>query len=149
MSEDWKRNIVSDDAEIIRICRGIRRVAVLGIKPESEAGKPAHYVAAYLKGAGVEVVPVPVYYPDATHILGAPVFRKVAEIPGRVDLVDVFRRAEDLPPHEADLIAAKPDVVWLQLGIRDDAFAERLARAGIRVVQDRCLMVDHRHALAR
>lgn len=141
-------NLITDVAEIRRICRGLRRIAVLGIKPEDHAGQPAHYVPRYMQDAGVEVVPVPVYYPDVTTILGAPVYRRVADVPGHLDLVDVFRRPSDIPPHVDDLIAKKPDVVWFQLGIRNDEAAEALARAGIRVVQDRCLMVDHRAAIA-
>jgi predicted CoA-binding protein len=91
---------------------------------------------------------VPVYYPDVTAILGQPVYRRVADVPGPIDLVDVFRRSGDIPPHLDDLLAAKPKAVWFQLGIRNDEVAEALARAGIRVVQDRCLMVDHRRATA-
>lgn len=144
----WQSNMVSADAEILAICRAMRRVAVLGIKPESQAGQAAYYVPHYLQSAGVEVVPVPVYFPELTEMLGQKVYRRVADVPGHIDVVDVFRRSADVPPHVDDLIAAKPDVVWLQQGIRNDAAAEALARAGIRVVQDRCLMVDHRHAMA-
>lgn len=143
---DWRANLVEADEAILELCRGLRRVAVLGIKPESHATQPAHYVPRYLAQHGIEVVPVPVYYPEVTHILGQPVVRRVAEVPGELDLVDVFRRSEDVPAHVEDLIAARPRAVWLQLGIRNDAAAEALARAGIRVVQDRCLMVDHRRA---
>lgn len=145
--EDWQSNLVEDPARIADICRSARRVAVLGIKPESHADQPAHYVAAYLAEAGVTVIPVPVYYPDVTTILGAPVVRRVADAPGPIDIVDVFRRPTDIPAHVDDLIAAAPKVVWFQLGIRHDESAERLARAGIQVVQDRCLMVDHRRAV--
>ncbi len=144
----WTANLIEDEAEIRRICRGLRRIAVLGIKPESRAGEPAHYVAEHMQRAGVEVVPVPVYYPEVTTILGAPVYRRVSDVPGPIDLVDVFRRASDIPPHLDDILAKKPGVVWFQLGIRHDGAAETLARAGIRVVQDRCLMVDHRVAMA-
>jgi hypothetical protein len=143
---DWRANLIEDDATIASICREAKRVAVLGIKPESRASQAAHRVPAYLVDAGVEVVPVPVYYPDVTEILGAPVVRSVAAAPGPLDIVDVFRRSEDVPGHLEDLLAAQPRVVWLQLGIRHDETAERLARAGIRVVQDRCLMVEHRRA---
>jgi predicted CoA-binding protein len=105
-------------------------------------------VAKYLADAGVEVIPVPVYYPEVQQILGRPVYRRVADVPGPIDIVDVFRRPGDVESHVDDLIAARPAVVWLQLGIRNDQAAERLARAGIEVVQDRCLMVEHRRAVA-
>lgn len=148
MDRGHEANLITDDREILEVCRGMRRVAVLGIKPESHASQPAHYVPAYLARAGVEVVPVPVYYPEVTQILGQPVYRKVADVPGSIDCVDVFRRPQDLMPHLEDLIAAKPSVVWLQLGIHHDEFARALAEHGIRVVQDRCLMVDHRRAVS-
>jgi hypothetical protein len=93
---------------------------------------------------GAEVIPVPVYYPEATEILGRKVYRKVADVPGTVDLVDVFRKPSDIPAHLPDLLAKRPRAVWFQLGIRNDAAAEELARAGIQVVQDRCLMVEWR-----
>ncbi len=143
---DHRHRIVVDPAQIADIAAAARRVVVLGIKPESERSQPAHYVPAYLVGAGIDVVPVPVYYPNVTEILGIPVVRDLRSIQGKVDIVDVFRRSEDVYEHVDDLIALRPTTVWLQAGIRDDESADRLARAGIQVVQDRCLMVEHRHA---
>ena len=70
--------------------------------------------------------------------------RALAAGPGPIDMVNVFRRPRDIPPHVPDILAAKPQVAWLQLGIAHQEAAETLARAGIRVVQDRCLMVEHR-----
>lgn len=140
--------IHTDTASIRRIAGQARRVAVLGIKTEKQALQPAFYVAEHLVRSGVEVVPVPVYYPDVSHILGLPVVRSLSAIEGPIDIVDVFRRPQDLEAHEAELLALRPAVVWLQSGIRHDAFAERLSAAGIDVVQDRCLMVEHRAALA-
>jgi predicted CoA-binding protein len=121
-----------------------RRIAVLGIKTAARADQPAFYVPKYLQDAGFDVVPVPVYYPEATEILGRPVYRRLVDVPGDVDMVDVFRKSSDLAGHLDDILEKKPKSVWLQLGIRDDAFAERLERAGIEVVQDRCIMVEHR-----
>jgi len=136
--------VLTDHDDIARLVRSLRRVAVLGIKTEAEAGQPAIEVPRYLVSRGIDVVPVPVYFPEATRILGAPVFRRVQDVPAPVDCVDVFRRSKDLWPHLEDLKAARPRSVWLQLGIRDDAFAQALAEAGIDVVQDRCLLVEHR-----
>lgn len=136
--------ILESDDDLRAAVRSLRRVAVLGIKPESHADQPAFYVPQYLQSAGVEVVPVPVYYPDVQRILGQPVYRKLVDVPGELDAVNVFRRSKDLAPHLDELLAKKPALVWLQLGIQDDAFAGRLAEAGIDVVQNRCLMVDHR-----
>ncbi len=141
---DWRDNLIDSDAELTTILAETKRIAVLGIKTEAQAGRPAFYVPQYMAEAGYEIVPVPVYYPDVVEILGEPVYRKLAEIPEPVDMVNVFRRPRDIPPHLADILAAKPRVVWMQLGISHDEVAEALARAGIKVVQDRCLMVDHR-----
>ena len=140
----WEQNLVDDDARIAQIVRSAKRVAVLGIKTEAERDQAAFYVPEYLGAHGVEIVPVPVYYPDAREILGKPVLRRVVDAGLPLDIVDVFRRPKDVAAHVDDLLAARPAVVWLQLGIRDDASAERLARAGIIVVQDRCLLVEHR-----
>jgi hypothetical protein len=102
-------------------------------------------VPEYAQQAGFEIVPVPIYYPEATEILGAPVHRRLADVPGEVDMINVFRRPADIPPHVDDMIAMRPRSVWFQAGIRNDAAAERLARAGIDVVQDRCLLVELRN----
>jgi hypothetical protein len=142
--EDWRRNLVTDPASIQRILEETERIAVLGIKPESRSSKAAHYVPKYLQEAGYDVVPVPTYYPDIDEILGQPVYREVAAVPGPLDMVNVFRRARDIPPHIDDILEKEPRVVWFQLGIRHDPSAERLAKAGIRVVQNRCTMADHR-----
>ena len=145
---DWRENLIRDDEGLRRLLAETRRVAVLGMKTEKQAYQPAFYVPQYLVAAGLEVVPVPVYYPEVTEILGLKVYRKLADVPGPIDMVDVFRRSEDIPPHVEDILAAKPRSVWFQSGIRNDRVAEQLARAGIKVVQDLCLMVEHR-ALAR
>lgn len=137
-------DISHDEIRVAELVRSARRVAVLGIKTEAQADQPAFYVPSYLQSAGLEVLPVPVYYPDVTTILGQPVYRRVADVPGPIDIVDVFRRSQDVPAHLDDLLAAKPRAVWLQTGIRNDQAAERLLNAGILVVQNRCLMVDHR-----
>ena len=106
--------------------------------------QPAFYVPSFLVERGYDVVPVPVYYPDVTEILGQKVYRKLVDVPGDIDMVDVFRRPADLAGHLDDILAKKPKSVWLQQGIRNDAFAEKLSAAGITVVQDHCLMVDIR-----
>ncbi len=141
---DWARNLVEDEERIRALVLGARRIAVLGIKPESRAGRPAFYVPAYLQRVGYEIVPVPVYYPEVTTILGRPVYRRLVDVPGPVDVVQVFRRPADIPPHLPDIVAKRPRAVWFQSGIRNDEAAEALAREGILVVQDRCLMVEHR-----
>jgi predicted CoA-binding protein len=145
---DWRENLVTTDDGLRELLAETRRVAVLGIKTERQSYQPAFYVPQYLVNAGLEVVPVPVYYPEVTEIMGLKVYRKLGDVPGAIDMVNVFRRSEDIPPHVEDILAAKPKSVWFQSGIRNDRAAEQLARAGIKVVQDLCLMVEHR-ALGR
>src|SRR5687768_10621448 len=141
----WQDNIITSTERIRALLEETRTIAVLGIKTEAQAGQPAFYVPKYLHTAGFHVIPVPVYYPDAKQILGREVFRRLADIPIDVDLVNVFRMSHDVPPHVDDILAKMPKAVWMQSGIRNDAVAETLAKAGIKVVQDRCLMVDHRY----
>lgn len=132
---------ITTDEGITALLERVRTVAVLGIKTEESHG-PAYGVPQYAQRAGLRIIPVPVYYPDVTEILGERVFRSLSAIGERVDLVDVFRRGQDIPAHLDDLLAAKPRAVWFQLGIRNDLVAEQLAEAGIDVVQDRCLKVE-------
>ena len=142
-ADAWRAHLLERDADVAALLGQVHRVAVLGIKT-AESGQPAYYVPAYAQRAGYEVVPVPVYYPDVTEILGRPVYRRVADVPDPVDLVNVFRRPKDIPAHVDDILAARPKAIWFQQGIRHDEAAERFARAGIDVVQDRCLLVELR-----
>jgi predicted CoA-binding protein len=145
---DWQNNIIESSTQIKKMLEDTKRIAVLGIKTEAQSFQPAFYVPHYLASAGFEIVPVPVYYPEVSEILGRKVYRSLAEIPGDIDLVNIFRRSADVAKHTEDILAKNPKAVWLQSGIRNDAVAETLARAGIKVVQDACLMVEHR-ALGR
>jgi uncharacterized protein len=147
-TEQWPANLVDDDAGLARILREARTVAVLGAK--AAPAEPAFYVPAYLARVGYRVLPVnPVL--AGTQILGEAVWGTLSDLPGPVDVIDVFRRPEYLPGHATEILALpwRPAVVWFQLGIRNDVAAERLARAGIRVVQDRCMMPEHRRLLTR
>ena len=148
MTEQWSANLVDDDAGLTRIFREARTIAVLGAK--AQPSEPAHYVPAYLAREGYRVLPVNPTL-AGTQILGEPVVPTLADLAGPVDVIDVFRRPEYLPGHAAEILKLpwRPAVVWFQLGIRNDAAAERLARAGIRVVQDRCMMPEHRRLLTR
>lgn len=141
---EWQKNIISSDDELRELLQNTHRIAVLGIKPETHFDQPAFYVPKYMADSGAEIIPVPVYYPEVTEILGKQVYRKLTDVPGKIDMVNVFRRSQDVPPHVEDIIAAQPDSVWLQQGIRNDEVAETLAKAGIKVVQDSCLLVVHR-----
>jgi len=138
---DWRDHLITTREQVKALIDRTHRIAVLGIKTP-ETGEPAYFVPAYVQQAGFEIVPVPVYFPDVTEILGQKVYRKLADIPGDIDLVEIFRRSHKIPEHVDDILAKRPKAVWMQLGIRNDEVAERLAKEGIDVVQDMCLMVD-------
>lgn len=142
--DSWRHHLIDDNEGIDRILREVRRIAVLGIKTEGQADQPAFYVPELAQRCGYEIVPVPVYYPEAREILGQPVHRSLATVAPAPDMVNVFRRSEDVPKHLDDLLACRPRIVWMQLGIRNDGVAESLAREGIDVVQDRCLKIELR-----
>ena len=139
---NWHEHLLGRPEQIEHLLETTHRIAVLGIKPDPH--QPAYYVPENAQRAGYEIVPVPVYYKELTEMHGQKVYRKLTDIPGDIDMVNVFRRPVDIPPHLDDIIAKKPKSVWFQLGIRNDEAAEKLARAGIDVVQDHCLLVELR-----
>jgi uncharacterized protein len=136
----------TSDDELRRILKDARNIAVLGA--HTDPGRAAHYVAAYLCERGYQVRPVNAAL-AGQELFGATVTATLAELGEPIDVVDVFRRADKLEEHLADILAMspRPRVVWLQAGIRNDAFAASLAAAGIEVVQDRCTMAEHRRLL--
>jgi len=141
-TDNWRSHLLETPAQIKQLLENTHRIAVLGIKPDAQ--QPAFYVPEYAQKAGYEIVPVPVYYKELTEMQGEKVYRTLTDIPGDIDMVNVFRRPQDIPPHVDDIIAKKPKSVWFQLGIRNNEAAEKLARAGIDVVQDHCLLVELR-----
>lgn len=143
----YSQHLVDDDGGIAEIARAARRVAVLGMKTEEDRSQAAFFVPEWLHRHGLEIFPVTVGI-EVEAILGRPAYRRLADVPRPIDVVDVFRRPADVEAHVPELVALAPRCVWLQLGIRNDRAAEALARAGIKVVQDRCLMAEVR-ALAR
>ena len=141
---NWKDNLLTSDAQIRELLSSTKTIAVLGIKPESHSSQPAFYVPKYMADHGYDIIPVPVYYPEVTEILGKKVYRDLNDVQNEIDLLNVFRRSEDISKHTLEILSKKPKAVWFQLGIRNDEVAEQLAEAGIKVVQDLCLMVEHR-----
>ena len=123
-----------------QIVRTARRIAVVGLG--NSPWRPAYGVAAYLQRAGYTIAPI---HPVAREVLGEPVYPDLdsAARAGPIDLVDVFRRSDAIPTIVPGCVAVRPLLVWLQVGIRHDQAAEELEAAGIPVVQDRCLAVDH------
>src|SRR5690349_7625911 len=134
--------ILETDAEIAEAARNCRVVAVVGMKDDSRPWEPAFAIPQMLADRGIEVIPV---NPMIASALGRPAFPSLADVPDRFDLVNVFRRSDRIPGVVDEILALpkerRPEVVWLQTGIRNDAAAQRLADAGIRVVQDACLGV--------
>lgn len=131
---------MNDAARAKRILQESRTIAVLGI--HDEPARPAAYVPAYLAEVGYQVLGVNPALVGRS-VLGRPVVATLTELEQPIDMVDVFRRAEALPGHLEELVAARPKVVWLQLGIRNDEVARQLERHGIEVIQDRCTLADH------
>lgn len=141
---EWKENIITTREGFKEILENTKTIAVLGIKPESRAMQAAYYVPKYMQDTGHKIIPVPTYYPEITEIMGEKVERDMTQIDEEIDMLNVFRRSQDIPAHTEDILKLKPKSVWIQLGIRHDETAEKLAKAGIKVVQDACLMVEHR-----
>jgi predicted CoA-binding protein len=130
-----------DEARIRTILATSPTVAVLGIRDDPSAA--GFYVPEYLHDAGYRVIGVNPRL-AGREMFGEIVRPSLVDIAEPIDLVDVFRRADQIPMHTSELIAAKPKVVWFQLGIRNDEVARELEAAGIEVVQDRCTLADHR-----
>lgn len=130
--------IITQDSDLKRIFETVRTIAVVGCSPKPE--RPGHYVARYLQELGYRIIPV---NPGQTEILGEKCYPSLRDIPEPVDMVDCFRRAEDIPPIVEDAIAIGAKVVWMQLGIVNNEAAARASSAGIEVVMDRCPKIDY------
>ena len=145
---DWRDHLVDDDAGLAAILREAKTVAVLGAK--ANPSEPAHYVPAYLFARGYRIRPVnPRVAGQRLH--DASTVARLADLSEPVDVIEIFRRPEYLPGHADEILSLpwRPKAVWFQLGIRHDAAAEKLARAGIRVVQNRCMMPEHRRLMTK
>jgi predicted CoA-binding protein len=143
---DWRDNLVDDDKGLARILAEARTVAVLGAK--ADPAEPAYYVPAYLAAHRYRILPVNPYLGGRV-VHGVAAVDRVTDLAEPVDVLEVFRAPQHLPAHADEILAmpTAPPVVWFQLGIRNDVAAERLARVGIRVVQNRCMMPEHRRLL--
>lgn len=133
--------MIPDAATLGTLLRGARTIAVVGLSPNPR--RPSHAVSAYLQDAGFRIVPV---RPGGAVILGEPSYPDLDSAVGAagpLDIIDIFRRSDALPGLTASLLAARPRLVWMQVGVRDEAVAADLHAAGIAVVMDRCLMVEH------
>ena len=126
---------------VAALLRSARRIAVVGLS--DDPFRPSHSVAAQLQRAGYEIIGV---HPGGGTVLGVPRVPdlRAARATGPIDIVDIFRRSEAIPGMLDDLLAIHPRLVWMQLGVEDAPTARALEAAGITVVQDRCLAVEHR-----
>jgi hypothetical protein len=122
------------------ILRGARTIAVLGMKGDDEPEAPASAVPQYLAAHGYRIIPVNPELAESGHPGAVATLGELTETP---DVVEVFRSPENITEHADELLALQPKAVWFQLGIRNDAVARRLEEAGIRVVQDRCMKIEH------
>jgi uncharacterized protein len=130
-----------EHSRLAELVRNARRVAVVGLSPKPD--RASHGVAAYLQHVGYTIVPV---HPAGGVTLGERVYpdlRSAATATGPIDIVNIFRRSEHIPALLEQLLEVRPRLVWMQMGIRHAETARRLEEAGIAVVMDRCLAVDH------
>ena len=133
-----------DDAAVCRLLETARRIAVVGLSPKPH--RDSNRIGRYLLDRGYDVIPV---YPREESILGQKVYRRLQEVPGRVDVVDVFRRNEELAGVVDDALASRAPALWFQLGCVDEEAARRAVAGGVIVVMDRCIMVEHAALLGR
>lgn len=130
--------IAETDRELARIMSEARIIAVVGLSPK--AHRPSHEVARYLMSRGYTVIPV---NPGHTEILGQKCYPDLASIPVRVDIVEVFRNSHDVPPIVDGAIRCGARCLWLQIGVINDVAAEKASAAGLDVVLNRCLKIEH------
>jgi len=135
---DWRSNLIESPDQVADILRSSRTVAVVGIK--DAPFEPAFYVPQYLQQQGYRIIPV---NPKFKRVLGERCLASLLEIQGPVDVVEVFRAPENVMPHAQEALQLKPDVFWMQDGIEHPPAARILAEAGIRVVQNRCMLRDY------
>ena len=126
------------DDEIIDLLRTARNIAVVGLSPEPY--RPSHIVASYLQSQGYRVFPV---NPEADEILGEKCYPNLRAVPERIDIVDIFRRPEQVPDVVDEAIQVGARAVWMQLGVINEEAADKARRAGLIVVMDRCIHVEH------
>jgi uncharacterized protein len=124
---------------ILEILKNYKTIAVVGLS--SNPSRPSYEVAEYTQGAGYKIIGV---NPNETEVLGEKSYARLEDAPGKIEIVDVFRRSEDVPPVVESAIAVGAKVVWMQLGIENGEAAERARAAGLIVVEDACILVEHR-----
>lgn len=133
--------MADDEQQLIEVLRDSKTIAVIGIKQDES--EDAHRVPRYMQAAGYRIIPV---NPKIEHILGETAYARLSDVEEPIDLVNLFRAPENIPEHVREILALphRPKAVWMQLGIYHGIAAAKLRAAGITVIQDRCIMVEHR-----
>jgi uncharacterized protein len=124
---------------IAQILRSSKTIAVVGLS--SNPRRPSHEVASYLQSVGYKIIPV---NPNESEVLGQKSYARLEDVPEPIDIVDVFRRPKEVPPVADSAIAVHAKVLWLQQGITHFAGAEKARAAGLTVIEDACLLVEHK-----
>jgi predicted CoA-binding protein len=137
------KNLTPDMYERLRILRQYKHVAIVGVS--ADPYRPSHFVAIYLQAEGYDIIPINPRYAGQT-LLGKHVYASLAEANEageQIEIVDVFRKAQDVPPVADEAIQIGAKVLWLQLGIRNDEVGQKAQEAGLEFVQDRCMKIEH------
>ena len=124
---------------ILEILKKYKTIAVVGLS--SNPMRPSHAVTEYMQGAGYRIIPV---NPNETEVLGEKSYARLEDVPEKIEIVNVFRRAEDVLPVVESAIRIGAKVVWMQMGVENEAAAERAAAAGLVVIEDACILVEHK-----
>jgi uncharacterized protein len=124
---------------ILDLLRSSKTIAAVGLS--SNPARPSNEVALYLQSVGYRIIPV---NPNESEVLGEKSYVRLEDIPEPIDIVDVFRRSEDVPPVADSAIAIKAKILWLQLGIENAASAEKASAAGLTVIENSCLLIEHK-----
>jgi len=130
-------NVAADP--ILEILKKYKTIAVVGLS--SNPARPSYEVAEYMQRVGYKLIPV---NPNEKEVLGEKSYARLEDVPEKIEIVDIFRRAEDVPPVVESAITVGAKVVWMQLGIENAEAAERARAAGLIVVEDACIFVEHR-----
>jgi len=124
---------------ILEILKKYKTIAVVGLS--SNPMRPSHGVTEYMQGAGYRIIPV---NPNETEVLGEKSYARLEDVPEKIEIVDVFRRAEEVPPVVESAVRVGAKVVWMQLGIENEEAAKKARAAGLTVIEDACILVEHR-----
>jgi predicted CoA-binding protein len=128
-----------DADPITKILRESKTIAVVGLS--SNPMRPSFGVTEYMQGEGYRIIPV---NPNETDVLGEKSYARLEEVPEKIDIVNIFRRAEDVPPVVESAIRIGAKAVWMQQGIENEAAADKARAAGLVVIEDACILVEHR-----